>query len=205
MVVFPQNVVKPKPPAVPPPSEVPEVDLSASFVRASPSPSSSRSFFECLPDRIVLRIFSYLSARPLCRCSAVSRRFRALAWQPQLWRSLALDPATTTDSRLAALLSLVASRAGPAVCVERMAVNGCAALTDLGLRSAAVACGGLRRLELRGCPRVTNAGLDQVFEHCPSLLHLDAAGTREAGPDPRSLFPTSSVQNAHLNGGPGRL
>ena len=170
-----QNVVKPKPPAVPPPGEVRETsELSPRFAGTS----ASADHFEGLADQIVLRIFSFLSARSLCKCSAVSRRFRALAWQPQLWRALVLDPSTaTTDSRLVALLSLIC-RATPEASVERMNINGCAAITDSGLRSVSVTCAGLRKLELRGCQRVTNAGLDEVLESCPALLHLDAAGRK---------------------------
>ena len=163
--------MKPKPPAVPPPSEVPE--RNPRFIETS---ASSIDHFEGVADQIVLRIFSFLSARSLCKCSAVSRRFHNLAWQPQLWKALVLDPsAATTDSRLVALLSLIC-RASPEASVERLKINGCAAITDAGLRSVSVTCGGLRKLELRGCSRVTNAGLDEVLESCPALLHLDAAG-----------------------------
>ena len=70
-------------------------------------------------------------------------------------------------------------RASPDASVERVSLRGCAAVTDAGLRSVSVTCGGLRRLELRGCPRVTNAGLDEVLESCPALLHLDVAGRKE--------------------------
>ena len=104
-----QNVVKPKPPAVPPPGELPETDPSMMNSRLV-GKSASIDHFERLPDQVVLRIFSYLSARSLCKCSAVSRRFHVLAWQPQLWRALVLEPSsasTTTDSRLVALLSLI--------------------------------------------------------------------------------------------------
>ena len=78
------------------------------------------------------------------------------------------------------LTSTSACRASPEASVERVALRGCAAVTDAGLRSVSVTCGGLRRLELRGCgPRVTNAGLDEVLESCPALLHLDVAGRKE--------------------------
>ena len=173
-----QNVVKPKPPAVPPPSELSETDLSLMNPRLVAT-SSSVDHFEGLADQIVLRIFGYLSARSLCKCSGVSRRFHTLAWQPQLWKTLLLDPSpSTTDSRLVALLSLIC-RASPEASVERVTINGCAAIADSGLRSVSVTCGGLRKLELRGCQRVTNAGLDEVLESCPALLHLDAAGTKD--------------------------
>ena len=95
---FFQNVVKPKPPTIPPPSsELPEVSS-----RLSSDP------FEALSDELILRIFSYLGTKYLCRCAAVSRRFRDVAWRPQLWRALSLAPdPSLTDSRLVALLSLI--------------------------------------------------------------------------------------------------
>ena len=78
------------------------------------------------------------------------------------------------------LTSLSTYRASPEASVERVSLRGCAAVTDAGLRSVSVTCGGLRRLELRGCgPRVTNVGLDEVLESCPALLHLDVAGRKE--------------------------
>ena len=96
---FFQNVVKPKPPAIPPPSS----ELQEMNSRLSADP------FEGLSDELILRVFSYLvcDARSLCRCAAVSRRFRDVAWRPQLWRALSLADPSLTDARLVALLSLI--------------------------------------------------------------------------------------------------
>ena len=106
---FFQNVVKPKPPAIPPPSgELPEVNSRLTGTSADP--------FEALSDELLLRVFSYLvcDARSLCRCAAVSRRFRDVAWRPQLWRALSLAPdPSLTDSRLVALLSLICRKVSP--------------------------------------------------------------------------------------------
>ena len=87
-------MVKPKPPAIPPPSELPEKN-------------SSSDPFEGLSDDLLLRILSYLGTKYLCRCAAVSRRFRNVAWRPQLWRALSLADPSLTDARLVALLSLI--------------------------------------------------------------------------------------------------
>lgn len=44
-----------------------------------------------LPDEVVLKIFSYLQARDLCRAACVCQRFRELANDPVLWKRLYME------------------------------------------------------------------------------------------------------------------
>lgn len=43
-----------------------------------------------LPDEIVLKIFSYLDKRELCKCACVSRRWNALSYADELWHEFSL-------------------------------------------------------------------------------------------------------------------
>lgn len=57
-------------------------------VAATSSTSSESQSFDDLPLEVQLQVFGYLSPRDLGRCAQVSRGWSALAWQPQLWRSV---------------------------------------------------------------------------------------------------------------------
>ena len=46
----------------------------------------SQSFFNHLPNEIILHIFQYLSVRDLCTVSLVCRTFKILADEDQLWK-----------------------------------------------------------------------------------------------------------------------
>lgn len=66
----------------------------------------------------------------------------------------------------------------PYVClmVQRVTLNGCERLTDLGLMTLAAKCPELTHLELRGCSMVTNEAIFKVVSQCSSLDHLDVSG-----------------------------
>jgi len=48
----------------------------------------SRSSIDCLPDELLLQVFSYLSAIDLCSCGLVSKRWSRLYRDEQLWGRL---------------------------------------------------------------------------------------------------------------------
>lgn len=55
-----------------------------------------------------------------------------------------------------------------------LAVNGCVHVSDPGVAAVAAGCGGtLQRLSLEYCFRVTNVGLDALAAHCPHLASLN--------------------------------
>lgn len=47
---------------------------------------------EKLPDKVLLNIFSYLSHKEICSMSRVSKKWRTIAYNTSLWRSVSLRP-----------------------------------------------------------------------------------------------------------------
>lgn len=67
-----------------------------------------------LPDKILLKIFSYLSHLEICRMSKVCRRWRLVAYDTRLWRNVSLRPEVSGlhVGSLEWLLALIAVRFG---------------------------------------------------------------------------------------------
>jgi F-box/leucine-rich repeat protein 5 len=49
---------------------------------------TSNSEFSKLPTELLLKIFSYLSPRDLCRCAQVCRQWSEVSWDGLLWQQL---------------------------------------------------------------------------------------------------------------------
>ena len=84
------------------------------------------SYFDLLPDDVMIRILGNLPSEEVCRCARVSRRWYSLAWDPALWTSIRLnDPLLDVDRALKQLTKRL-SYDTPTVCVmvERINLNG---------------------------------------------------------------------------------
>ena len=143
--------------------------------------NSASPLFDSLPDDLVLKILSKLSAESLCKCARVCRRFYFLAWEPTLWRSINFDGGDNLDADFAieSVLKLLARDTGGSVAcsvVERFSLNNCFRVTDIGLSVIARRCPQLRRIELRNCKEVTNAGVQAIATKCTSLSNLHLSG-----------------------------
>ena len=143
--------------------------------------NSAPSLFDGLPDDLVLKIFSKLSAESLCKCARVCRRFYFLAWEPTLWRLINFDGGENLEADFAiesVLKLLTRDTGGSVVCsvVERFSLNNCFRVTDVGLSVISRRCPELRRIELRNCKEVTNAGVQAIATKCTSLSNLDLSG-----------------------------
>ena len=143
--------------------------------------NSASPLFDSLPDDLVLKILSKLSAESLCKCARVCRRFYFLAWEPTLWRSITFDGGDNLDADFAieSVLKLLARDTGGSVAcsvVERFSLNNCFRVTDIGLSVIARRCPQLRKIELRNCKEVTNAGVQAIATKCTSLSNLDLSG-----------------------------
>ncbi len=62
--------------------------------------SLNGSLLDRLPDCVLTRVLSFLSANDVCRCARVSRRFYVLSWDPALWTSVVVT-GERTDADLA--------------------------------------------------------------------------------------------------------
>lgn len=93
----------------------------------------------------MLNIFSYLSHREICRMAKVSRRWRQIAYNTQLWRNVSLRPEVSGlhVGSLDMLLSLVSQRFGAS----------------------------LRYIELP-IELITHTVLHELSGKCPNLTHM---------------------------------
>ena len=164
---------------------------AAAARRATSSPIGGASYFDFMPDGVVVRILSFLNSNQIILCSRVSRRFYFLAWEPELWREIALTGGGRIDADLALrtimrLLSRNSAAGGSSQagssnklpCVESLSLGGCQRLTDRGLAIVARRCPQLRRLEVQYCGNITNGGIMDLVTKCSYLDHLDVSGER---------------------------
>ena len=141
-----------------------------------------------LPDSLLTRLLSHLSAPDLARLSSTCRRLARLAWQPQLWTNILLaDERLDVDRAIRSILARLVwgPRAGGrereeplrgAVSVLTVRLGGSARLTDRTLALLARNCPSLARLELQRCRNVTNGGILDLMTRCSRLQHLDLTG-----------------------------
>ena len=84
------------------------------------------SYFDLLPDDVMIRILGNLTSPEVARCAGVCRRWYGLAWEPGLWTGIRLnDPGLDVDRALKQLTRRL-SYDTPSVCVmvERINLNG---------------------------------------------------------------------------------
>ncbi|KAK4016767.1 hypothetical protein OUZ56_031734 [Daphnia magna] len=112
---------------------------------AIPPNSPMAMTIDKLPDKVVLQIFSYLSHREICRLARTCRKWRMIAYDSRLWKSVSLRPEMSGlhVSSLEALLALISIRFGPS----------------------------LRYIELP-IELITHTVLYELGSKCPNLTHM---------------------------------
>ncbi|CAG0922833.1 unnamed protein product [Notodromas monacha] len=80
----------------------------------------SRTTIEKLPDKVLMHIFSYLPHREICRNARVCKKWRMIAYDSRLWKSVSLRPEisglqVTSLENLLALLRQYIVRFGPSL------------------------------------------------------------------------------------------
>ena len=166
----------------------PSVKTCNSLTEKTQSSAAGISF-RSLPDSIVLKILSFLSTNDLVQCSRINRRFYFLSWEPDLWQSVVLDgdQKTDTDLALKTIFRLLSRNPAGKHGLAKLALNGCARLTDRGLAIVARTCPNLSRLEIQHCVNITSGGLMDLVTKCQMLDHLDVTG-KKLFPDFFKLF-----------------
>ncbi|XP_071441822.1 F-box/LRR-repeat protein 2 isoform X2 [Hetaerina americana] len=98
-----------------------------------------------LPDKVLLSIFSYLTHREICRMARVCRKWRMIAYDTRLWKSVSLRPEISGlhVGSLESLLALISIRFGPS----------------------------LRYIELP-IELITHTVLHELASKCPNLTHM---------------------------------
>lgn len=135
--------------------------------------------FDRLPDKLVIKIFSFLKSIDLSVCARVCRRFDILAWSPSLWRTIQLEGENVSGDRaIRGVLRQLCGQGRTGACpsVERVHLTDGAKLTDKGLMLLARRCPELTHLQIQGSAAVTNGALFEVATRCTNLQHLDVTG-----------------------------
>lgn len=135
--------------------------------------------FDRLPDKLVIKIFSFLKSMDLSICARVCRRFDILAWSPSLWRTIQLEGENVSgDKAIRGVLRQLCGQGRTGACpsVERVHLTDGAKLTDKGLMLLARRCPELTHLQIQGSAAVTNGALFELATRCTNLQHLDVTG-----------------------------
>ncbi|KAB0800988.1 hypothetical protein PPYR_05342 [Photinus pyralis] len=150
--------------------------------------------FDRLPDKLVIRIFSFLPSLDLSVCARVCRRFEILSWTPSLWRTITLQGETISGDRaIRGVLRQLCGQGRTGACpsVERVHLTDGAKLTDRGLMLLARRCPELTHLQVQGSTTVSNNALFEIATRCHNLQHLDVTGCTQIscisvipGPEP---------------------
>ncbi|XP_067007726.1 F-box/LRR-repeat protein 2 isoform X3 [Anabrus simplex] len=125
------------------------VEFAASAVAAREEGGSVRraakTTIEKLPDKVLLNIFSYLTHREICRVARVCKKWRMIAYDSRLWKSVSLRPEVSGlhVGSLESLLALISIRFGPS----------------------------LRYIELP-IELITHTVLHELANKCPNLTHM---------------------------------
>lgn len=134
--------------------------------------------FNKLPDKLSLKIFSWLDSCDLCNVSKVCKRFDALVWTPSLWKTIKLKGDTRTIFNQVNLLLNVFVCWYLITTIVRTGeyINGDRALRSilrrLSMQTRNVACPEVERVFLsEGC-RITDRGMELLTRRCPELTHL---------------------------------
>ncbi|XP_075236796.1 F-box/LRR-repeat protein FipoQ isoform X2 [Lycorma delicatula] len=127
-----------------------QIALESSQLYVDDGTGTKRSPFanttiEKLPDKVLLNIFSYLSHREICRMARVSKKWRMIAYDTRLWKSVSLRPEISGlhVGSLESLLALISIRFGPS----------------------------LRYIELP-IELITHTVLHELANKCPNLTHM---------------------------------
>lgn len=105
------------------------------LMRKDAQKKSAISYFDILPDDVLMRIFGSLSSDQLCRCACVCRRWYNVVWDHSLWKTIRINNSEINVDKALKLLTKRLSYDTPTVCVmvEKINLNGCEKLTDKGL------------------------------------------------------------------------
>uniref|UniRef100_A0A1I7WSY6 F-box domain-containing protein n=1 Tax=Heterorhabditis bacteriophora TaxID=37862 RepID=A0A1I7WSY6_HETBA len=122
-----------------------------------------------LPKELILRIFSHLDMKTLCRCAQTCRLWNILALDGSNWQQV--DLFTFQRDVKAATVENLARRCGGFL--KKLSLKGCENIQDSALRSFTAKCANIEHLSLYKCKRVTDATCENLGRHCHKLNHLN--------------------------------
>ncbi|CAD6188625.1 unnamed protein product [Caenorhabditis auriculariae] len=122
-----------------------------------------------LPNELILRIFSFLDVKSLCRCAQTCRAWNVLALDGSNWQRV--DLFTFQRDVKAAVIENLSRRCGGFL--KELSLKGCENVHDSALRTFTAKCSNIEFLSLYRCKRVTDASCENLGRHCHKLQHLN--------------------------------
>uniref|UniRef100_A0A8C7BZB9 F-box domain-containing protein n=1 Tax=Neovison vison TaxID=452646 RepID=A0A8C7BZB9_NEOVI len=134
-------------------SEVPECDISL------------------FPERVISRIFAYLTLRDIIICGQVCHSWMLMTQGSSLWNSIDFSAVKNiiTDKYIVSTLQRWRLN------VLRLNFRGCV-LRLKTLRSVSL-CRNLQELNVSDCPTLTDESMRYISEGCPGVLYLNLSNT----------------------------
>lgn len=163
-----------------------------------------QSYFNCLPDELIINIFAYLTTKELCQCVApVCKKWQKLSYDHSLWKELDFSHCQSLSSvnflciiRRAPLLHrlVVSGRreiSGPEIDI---ATEFCHAINEIDfgfcdnldkniIHIVARNCHNLKKINVEGCASIKHDCLKYLV-HCKQLTDLNfshCTGIEDAG------------------------
>ncbi|CAI5445259.1 unnamed protein product [Caenorhabditis angaria] len=133
-------------------------------------PSSDTSLInKKLPKELILRIFSYLDTKGLCRCAQTCHAWNALALDGSNWKRV--DLFTFQKDVKSAVIENLARRCGGFL--KELSLKGCENVHDLAIKTFTAKCPNLEYLSLYKCKRVTDTSCENLGKNCHKLKYLN--------------------------------
>ncbi|CAF4299921.1 unnamed protein product, partial [Adineta steineri] len=124
-----------------------------------------------LPKELLLRIFSYIDYKSLCRCAQVSKYWNTLALDGSNWQSINLKSFQRDVDGI--VLENLSKQCGSFL--KRLDIENCKFINDHNMRNLSNNCPNLERLTVKHCTKLSNTSLYHLSKHCPYLNHINIA------------------------------
>ncbi|XP_025729030.1 F-box and leucine-rich repeat protein 13 [Callorhinus ursinus] len=124
-----------------------------------------------LPERVISRIFAYLTLRDIVICGQVCHSWVLMTQASSLWNSIDFSAVKNIITDKCIVSTLQRWRLN----VLRLNFRGCV-LRLKTLRSVSL-CRNLQELNVSDCPTLTDESMRYISEGCPGVLYLNLSNT----------------------------
>lgn len=165
---------------------------------ASPPLASQKrniNFWQDMPAELKMQILTYLRPREIVRCSAVSKTWRTMCLDGQLWSIL--DTADFYQDIPADALITIITNAGPFV--RDLNLRGCVQLREKwNANGLSDACTNLEYFSLEGC-RIDRVSVHNFLYANSRLVHINLCGLAGATNTAMKIIAAHCPKLEHLN------
>lgn len=129
------------------------------------------SIFSCLPDELIVKIFSYLSTEELCLNAAkVCRKWREISHDHSLWKMLDFS----SNPHLSSLNLLWVIRRAPLL--HKLVLRGRSHITRAEVAIITESCPVLQDIDFGFCDNLDHLMIQTLYELCPNLHKINVEG-----------------------------